>query len=113
MHLGRNTCYLMLLVAVLAAGERTEQNADRCHEGAMSEKEEHSEELGSRGRPQRHHNRFLAHRDGAMESGEHGSEEDRAFERLSSLARYAKSKLSFGSGGSRTTDKRSRSCNKE
>nr|XP_054929927.1 uncharacterized protein LOC129386245 [Dermacentor andersoni] len=95
------------------SGERAERNADRCHEGAMSEKEEHSEELGSRGRPQRHHNRFLAHRDGAMESGEHGSEEDRAFERLSSLARYAKSKLSFGSGGSRTTDKRSRSCNKE
>ncbi|XP_075539426.1 uncharacterized protein LOC142574155 isoform X3 [Dermacentor variabilis] len=68
MHLGRNTCYLMLLVAVLAAGGRTEQNAERCHEGAMSEKEEHSEELGCRGRSQRDHNRFLAHRDSTMES---------------------------------------------
>nr|XP_054929528.1 uncharacterized protein LOC129386155 [Dermacentor andersoni] len=99
MHHGRNACYLLLLVAVLAAGWITDEFDDRCHESTRSENEEDNAWLRCRGAYVLH-NRFLTRRDLAMKSGKDGSEEDRAFQRFPPLSRP------FGDGGRRPMEKR-------
>ncbi|KAL1477115.1 hypothetical protein MTO96_036009 [Rhipicephalus appendiculatus] len=110
----------MLFSAVLASALRNEENENGCHESTTRPTEVQSNELGCNGREHREQGRFRYNRYGSMESrrptfgnsGGDDTEEDRAFERLASLAKYARSKLPFANQRSRATGQTSRSCNK-
>ncbi|XP_037514009.1 uncharacterized protein LOC119390458 [Rhipicephalus sanguineus] len=119
MHLGTKTSLLMLLSVVLASALRTEGQENGCHESTASPKDVQTDDQGCHDGEHRDQYRFRGNRNGAMDSrrnifGKNGddAEEDRAFERLASLAKYARSKLPFVNQRSRTSGQTNHSCSK-
>uniref|UniRef100_A0A6G5A2R0 Putative conserved secreted protein n=1 Tax=Rhipicephalus microplus TaxID=6941 RepID=A0A6G5A2R0_RHIMP len=121
MHFGTKTCIFMLFSAVLASALRSRENENGCREITTSLNEALSSEVGSNNQQNRDQDHFRYNRRGAMDSsrpifGERGGddyEQGRAFERLASLAKYARSKLPFTNQRSRTAGETNRPCNKQ
>nr|XP_037268644.1 uncharacterized protein LOC119159964 [Rhipicephalus microplus] len=111
----------MLFSAVLASAIRSQENENGCRESTTSSNEALSSEVGCNGQQHRDQDHFRYNKRGVMDSsrptfGERGgddNEQGRAFERLDSLAKYARSKLPFTNQRSRTAGETNRPCNKQ